>query len=243
MKLKTGWIPDILDSRDYKYKRKCLCFKPQKIDLSKYCSPVEDQRTLGSCTAQALVGNMEYLDYRDDKKHTDLSRLFVYYNERMIEGTINQDSGAYIRDGIKSLHKYGVCPEVMHPYNISKFKIKPTQKCYEEAVNRKISSYMRVNGVTGIISSICEYYPVVFGISLYESFQSIYTARTGIVNMPKRTESLIGGHAIMATGFDRKERRFICRNSFGIQWGKNGYFTIPFDYVSKLGRDFWTIRK
>jgi len=118
-----GWLPDLPDHRDLFYSavapRKATL--PRKIDMRSKCSPVDDQGQLGSCTANALVGALEFLELKDGAQFVDLSRLFVYYNERVIEGTVDQDSGAFIRDGIKSVAKQGVCTESEWPYKISRF--------------------------------------------------------------------------------------------------------------------------
>ena len=243
MRRNYGWKPDLTDQRDYLYKRKLRFTLPREVDLREYCSSVENQGSLGSCTAQALAGNMELLDRKDDNIYREVSRLFIYYNERAIEGTVNQDSGAYIRDGIKSLKKWGVCDEKLWPHDIAMFKEKPSKECYTDALNRQISLYQRLIGISDILDCLAEGYPVVFGIAIYESFETVRVAGTGIVPMPGRNEILLGGHAVMAVGYNIKERRFIVRNSWGEGWGQKGYFTLPFEYVEKLGSDFWSIKK
>lgn len=243
MKHRYGYLRDLTDQRDYIYKPKLRLFYPKKVDLRKHCSKVENQMELGSCTGQALAGNMEFLDKKIDGAYVDVSRLFIYYNERKIEGTINEDSGAYIRDGIKSLKRWGVCEEKLLPYDISLFKQEPSPECYKQALNRRISVYQRIRDVSGMIACLAEGYPIVFGIAIYESFESDEVEKTGIVPMPGRYETMIGGHAVMAVGHDTKERRFIVRNSWGAEWGQSGYFTLPFKYVEKLGDDFWVIKK
>src|SRR5207245_8139190 len=121
------WLPDLPDHRDFSYSSIAprLAELPAKIDLRKKCSPVENQGELGSCTANALVGALEFLELKDSSKFVDLSRLFVYYNERAIEGTVKQNSGAFLRDGIKSLAKQGVCREEEWPYRVRDFTKKP----------------------------------------------------------------------------------------------------------------------
>src|SRR6266568_4205862 len=136
-----GWLPDLPDYRDFFYSAvaRRLATLPSKIDMRSKCSPVEDQGQLGSCTANALVGALEFLEIKDGAPFVDLSRLFVYYNERVIEGTVDQDSGAFIRDGIKSLAKQGVCPEKEWPYRVRDFTRKPTAKCYSDARKHQIT--------------------------------------------------------------------------------------------------------
>ncbi|MCK9542827.1 MAG: C1 family peptidase [Novosphingobium sp.] len=243
IKKNYGWIPDVPDQRDFLYKGTFSFLLPSKVDLREFCSKIEDQGSLGSCTAQALAGNIELLDKKSDNDYADVSRLFIYYNERKIINKVNEDSGAFIRDGIKTLAKNGVCSEDLWDYEIKKFKIKPSKKCYRDALKRRISSYKRLYTLSDILSCLAEGYPVVFGISLYDSFQTIEVSNTGIIPMPQKTENLIGGHAVLAVGYDKSEKILIVRNSWGNKWGKDGYFFLPFDYVKSLASDFWTIRK
>ena len=173
------------------------------------------------------------------------SRLFIYYNERDIEGTVNEDSGAMIRDGIKSVVKQGVCKETTWPYVIARFTKKPAKTCYTEAMNHQVVSYQRVtqtlNQMKGCLASG---YPFVFGFSVYESFESNTVAKTGKVPMPKSGEAMLGGHAVAAVGYNDADQRFIVRNSWGSKWGKKGYCFMPYAYLTDpdLAADFWTIR-
>ncbi|MBF0216070.1 MAG: C1 family peptidase [Candidatus Omnitrophica bacterium] len=239
-----GWVPDIPDQRDYLYKAiKPVIKLPEKVDLREGCSAVEDQEALGSCTSQALAGNLEFLDKKIDGEYEDASRLFVYYNERALMGTIDSDSGASLRDGIKTLKNEGACREKLWPYVISKFAKKPPKKCYDEGKKRSIKAYHRLSTTNEMLACLAEGYPFVFGFAVYESFESAKVARTGIVPMPKEDETQLGGHAVMAVGYDRKKKRFTVRNSWGEDWGLKGYFTMPFEYLETLSGDFWTIRK
>lgn len=239
-----GWIPDIPDIRDFSYRAIQPKVKiPKTIDLRQYCSAVEDQGQLGSCTAQALAANIEFLDNRLDAKYTDVSRLFIYYNERVLENSVESDSGAMLRDGIKTLKNDGACHEDIWPYVINKFALKPPVKCYAQAKKHVIVSYHRIKTIEEMVNCLASGYPFVFGFSVYKSFNSEKTAKTGIVDMPKKGEPVLGGHAVMAVGFDQLKKRFIVRNSWGVNWGINGYFTMPFKYLETLADDFWTIRK
>lgn len=239
-----GWVPDIPDQRDFLYKKIRPVIKiPKEVDLRKYCSIVEDQGKLGSCTAQALAGNLEFLDNRPDSKYVDLSRLFIYYNERELEDTIDYDSGASLRDGIKSLKNKGACLEALWPYIIEKFDKRPTPKCYEEARKRKIKTYHRIDSLQEMLVCLAEGFPFVFGFTVYERFESGKVAKTGIADMPRKGERVIGGHAVMAVGYNQKDSRFLVRNSWGADWGNGGYFTMPYEYLETLSEDFWTIRR
>ena len=241
-----GWVPDVPDQRDYLYRavRRVPAKLSSSVDLRPLCSPVEDQGQLGSCTANALAGALEFLEKKDNAVFTDFSRLFIYYNERAIEHTMQSDSGAMIRDGIKTLAKQGVCSEKTWPYVIAKFTTKPGAVCYKEGLNHQITSYHRILTLDEMRACLAEGFPFVFGFTVYESFESQAVARTGIVNMPKAREKVMGGHAVLAVGYSDSKKRFIVRNSWGPDWGMKGYFTIPYQYVTdrNLSDDFWTVR-
>ena len=242
--MRFGWVPDKPDQRDYLYSAiRAVVRVPQEVDLTEFCSKIENQGNLGSCTAQALAGNLEFLDNQVDASYVDVSRLFIYYNERLLEDSVEYDSGASLRDGIRTLKNYGACDEVIWPYVIKRFTRKPPQKGYAQAKERCIESYHRIRSLKEMFSCITEGYPFVFGFTVYESFEKPSVAKTGVVDMPKKDEAPIGGHAVMAVGFSQKEKRFLVRNSWGSAWGRNGYFTMPFEYLETLAADFWTIRK
>lgn len=245
-----GWRPDIPDQRDkpYKIPLKLSTGLPTVVDLrEEFKFPIiEDQGALGSCTAQCLVGAMEYIQtvHQSIEDFTDLSRLFIYYNERALEGSINEDTGAYIRDGIKTLYRKGACSETMWPYDIDRFTETPPKNCYSEAKKRKIVLYQRIKTLDQMRACLATKYPFVFGFSVYDSFLTDKVANTGVVPMPEQGEVLQGGHAVLCIGYDENADRFLCRNSWGESWGKNGYFTMPYAYLANrdLSDDMWTIR-
>ncbi|MGA9853197.1 MAG: C1 family peptidase [Gammaproteobacteria bacterium] len=241
-----GWVPDRPDYRDKLYAAIAAPPKklPPKVGLRKGCSAVENQGQLGSCTANALVGNLEFLEKKTGRTVSNLSRLFIYYNERAMEGTVNEDAGAAIRDGVKSLVKQGVCTEKLWPYKIADFTDKPSLACYKQAKNHQVTSYHRIIGLLQMRECLAEGYPFVFGFTVYTAFESASVAKTGQLNLPKRGEKNLGGHAICAVGYDDASKRLLIRNSWGSDWGMKGYFTMPYDYASNtnLADDFWTIR-
>lgn len=150
-----------------------------------------------------------------------------------------------LRDGIKSLVKQGACSEKSWPYVVSKFKAKPGASCYKEALEHQITSYFRISTVDEMRTCLAEGFPFVFGFTVYESFETQEVSRTGMVNMPKSNEKVLGGHAVLAVGYDHSKQRFIVRNSWGEGWGIKGYFTMPYKYLGNrdLSDDFWTIRR
>ena len=242
-----GWVPDLPDQRDHMFAAATavLAKLPAKADLRPKCPPVVDQGQLGSCTANA-IGNAHRFDQmkQGSAKSFMPSRLFVYYNERAMEDTINSDSGAMIRDGIKSIAQLGVCHEADWPYVIARFKAKPTAACYKKAMSYQALTYRRlVQNAVQMKSCLASGYPFVFGFTVYESFESQAVAKTGIVPMPAGTEKALGGHAVLAVGYDDAIQRFTVMNSWSDQWGMKGFFTIPYAYLSDAGlaSDFWTV--
>jgi C1A family cysteine protease len=247
-KRKYSWHPDLPDHRDLGYEQRIKVARlPTSVDLTHYCSQVEDQGDLGSCTGNAIAGHLEFLEDEDGVPFKDISRLFIYYNERLMEGTVGQDAGARIRDGIKGLAKYGAAGEVVWPYDIKKFATKPPKAAYADGLTRKISSYYRIadGDLASMMDCLAQGFPFVFGFSVYEDFESAQVARTGLLRMPTSGERLLGGHAVLAVGYSQITRRVLVRNSWGPSWGRRGYFTMPFDYISSknLANDFWTIRR
>ena len=251
--VRYGWIPDLPDHRDLRFAapRSVLAKLPPKVDLSGQCPPVYDQGEIGSCTANAIGAALEFDQVKQKLGDVFLpSRLFIYYNERAIEHTIGEDSGAMIRDGIKSAARQGACPEAMWPYDPAPFPPnkhltkKPPAPCYEEARKHVALQYQRVPRVlTQMKGCLAAGYPFVFGFTVYDSFESAEVAKTGVVNMPKRNESVLGGHAVAAVGYDDKQGRFRVRNSWGEKWGSKGYFTMPYAYLldENLSDDFWKV--
>jgi C1A family cysteine protease len=241
-----GWVPDLPDARDFMYSapEEVLTSLPKKVDLRSKMPPVYDQGQLGSCTANAISAAFEYDQVKEGLKDFMPSRLFIYYNERAIEGTVDSDSGAMIRDGIKSIAKLGVCDEGVWPYDIARFTEKPPKQAYDDAKSHQATLYRRVIGnLHQMQGCLASGYPFVFGFSVYESFMSADVARTGEVPLPPRSEKLVGGHAVVAVGYDDRIQRFIVRNSWGNGWGMKGYCTMPYGYLTdpQLARDFWAI--
>jgi len=248
---KFGWLPDVPDRRDISFSAIFRVPKkiPSRIDLREDCPAVEQQGNLGSCTAQALVGALEFLELRElpsgsPEKFRDLSRLFVYYNERAAMGTTTEDSGAMLSTGIKTLKKLGVCREKIWPYKISRFTEKPPADCYSEAENHQVTAYQRIHTLREMKACLAMGLPFVFGFAVYEHVMSEQVRKSGIIRLPRRNERMIGGHAVMAIGYDDAKKILLFRNSWGYEWGKSGYGSLPYDYPEsrELSDDFWCIQ-
>jgi C1A family cysteine protease len=245
---KYGWRPDTPDMRDRKYMvpaHIAAASLPTKVDLREHMPPVYDQGDLGSCTGNAIAGDCHYQMVRQGGKVWQPSPLFIYYNERVIEGAVMQDSGAEIRDGMKAINRWGICSEQLWKYEISKFRVKPSRAAYGEAAKHKIFDYARIGqSLLQMKSVLASGDPFIFGFSVYESFEGDEVANTGILPMPKKSENMLGGHAVLAVGYDDTHKWFIIRNSWGVEWGDKGYFYMPYDYIvdDNLADDFWTVR-
>jgi C1A family cysteine protease len=256
-----GWKPDLPDHRDHVYAATAAVLKklPAKVDLRPKCPPVYDQGRIGSCTANAIGAAIQF-DRRTAKQKPDFvpSRLFIYYNERAMEGDVGTDGGAQIRDGIKSVVKLGVCPEAVWPYDDTpalsdsgpwpkgaKPTVKPSSEAFKTAQKYQAISYQRLPRVLNSFRGcLAEGHPFVFGFSVYSSLYGPDGAPQITIPLPGAKDEQLGGHAVLAVGYDDSKQVFIVRNS----WGKNnqdkGYFYLPYAYLTDAGLsdDFWTIK-
>lgn len=257
-----GWKPDLPDLRDHLFaaKHPDQIDVPQKVSLRDKMPAVFNQGGLGSCTANALVAAVMFTL---GPKTPMLSRLDLYYSERKIENSIKEDAGAEIRDGIKALAKRGVCLESTWPYKISKFKQTPPADTNDEAAHYKITSYSRLKTHDDFTKCLASGFPFVGGFTVYENFDGDELEKKGILTIPTVTQKMVGGHAVCFVGYDMDfhsnpvfkksglstnevpSLMYEVRNSFGSEWGDDGYFWMPAPYVESrdLSDDFWTIRK
>lgn len=244
-----GWVRDSLDIRDHYWSVHApVETLPQEYSLRNHMPPVYDQGDLGSCTANAIAGAVQYRQmlYKQPEGLHVPSRLFIYYNEREMEGNVDYDAGANLRDGIKSLKIYGAPPEEDWEYDISKFKTKPPAQVYTFA-RQHVDTYGRVaQNAQSFISSVYYKHPIVFGFTVYESFESDEVANTGIMPMPDvNNEQILGGHAVAMVGWKSINNNLYieCRNSWGDSWGDHGYFFMPATYAVNphFCADFWHI--
>ena len=213
------------------------------VDLRKWCSPVENQRDVGSCVGNSVVGGLELLELRDGLPFEDLSRLFVYYNSRLMHNDAGNDNGTYIRMAMGTLSSLGVCSEKKWPYDTSKVFFRPTWGAYRDAYAHKIDGYYRIDGagderIQLIKRALESHHPVVFGCTVDAAFQSV--GFDGIVKMPGSIRTNPGGHAMLIVGYKDAGQTLIVRNSWGNGWGDNGYCYMPSDYLDATNaNDFW----
>lgn len=249
-----GWLPDLPDQRDKIFNAQAILPAvaaplPQQVDLRAKCPAVYDQGQLGSCTANALAAAFDFDRHHEGKPFMTPSRLFIYWNERELEGTTGTDAGARIRDGVKVLHRIGTPPEKEWPYDITRFTERPSAAAFRDAKQNETLSYERIitphdDPVHDMLACLAWGYPFVSGITVYESFESPAAGRTGIIPLPQPDEAVLGGHAILVVGFEAAKKHFICRNSWGTAWGDQGYCYLPFAYLTNRGlaSDMWVIR-
>jgi C1A family cysteine protease len=232
--------PSLPDERDYIYRSDSTEVLRESVDLREWDSIIESQYDLGSCGSNALTNAYESCVNRLYPEYFNhLSRLFIYYNTRAEYGDIQKDDGIFLRDGLKSLAKFGVCDESLWPYDITKFDDRPTEECYEDAKKRKILNYQKLISTYYITEVLNNNNPVVFAMEIYDSFMDL-NERISTVNFPGRKEKSLGGHAMCMVGYDLPNRLFLAKNSFGTGWANKGYCWIPFDYIRQEGYDVWT---
>ena len=256
-----GWLPDLPDHSDriYNLERKVYRSEelPEVFSLREHMPPVYNQGELGSCTGNGIAAVLESAEIKQGIQPTETpSRLFIYYGERVIEGTVETDSGAQIRDGIQVVATEGAPPEKYWPYEIQKFKEKPSAEADEQAKKYKAIEYLKVlAGTAGspVRSPIQDGLPVVFGFTVPASFESqTWNPAAEFLPLPAQGEESIGGHCVVIVGWDFSLKRFPVnvfeiRNSWGDEWGEQGYFWMDARYIYEptrgLSSDFWVIDK
>lgn len=244
-----GWRPDLPDHRDHVFALAAPVPTPKQIDLrpAKQTPGVWNQGQAGSCTghgAGACISFVRALTLPTRQQWTP-SRLFLYFNGRDLEGSTGVDAGASIRDVVKAASKLGVPPEKLWPYDEAKVTKRPSAAAYKEAAAHVVTSYLSVGqDLSSIRQCLAAGFPLTFGFSVYESFESPEVARTGVMPMPGAGERMLGGHCVAAWGYDDARKVVICRNSWGARWGDKGYFYMPYALIENpdLACDFWTIR-
>jgi C1A family cysteine protease len=206
---------------------------PSSFSLYNLLSPVKQQGELGSCTACCLTTAVETLiNIYKIKPIPSLSRLFLYFNERKQLGLISNDYGSSLSVGITCLQNSGVCIERFCPYNIIKFREKPSQKAYINAHTYKIKKVIQLQPDINQIKTILTKFPIVIAIMIYKSFEDDSVTETGIITHPDvNNEELLGGHAMCIYGYDDEKQCVFVRNSWGKEWGDNGNCYLPYSYL------------
>lgn len=272
-KYSFGWIPDYPDFRDYTdrhEKVKALTLKltsgnssslPAATDLREWCSPVEDQQNIGSCTAHAVAGVVEYFENKSFGKYINASRLFLYKTTRNLLH-FNGDTGAFLRSSLGALVLFGMPPEEYWPYDPERFEEEPSSFCYAFGQSYQCISYFRHDPPEAspeeVLASVKKYLaagvPSVFGFTVYDSIRQ--ADRTGMIPFPANVEKMLGGHAVAAVGYDDDMKitnihngntttgAVLIRNSWGEGWGADGYGWLPYDFILRgLALDWWSVLK
>jgi C1A family cysteine protease len=249
MKRNYGWHPSKPDIRNHKYKAPKIFgiinqSLPNVVDLRSIMSPIEDQGQTNSCTAHALVAMFQALEIKNKRDYNDYSRLFVYANERDIEGNLDSDCGGCLHDGIQGIKNNGICFESFWPFDTSKITVKPNGNAYNNAKHNLMSEYQSLDTLYDMKHCLSQGFPFVLGFTVYDYFESDAMAETGILNMPGPDENTVGGHAICCIGYDDNKQQALMRNSWSSSWGPfGGYFWMSYEYLSsELCSDKWTVR-
>lgn len=238
-----GWKKQDHDARDNFFGVGEPITLPGSFRLVAGMPDIWNQGETNSCTAHAASAAYEYELSQQHLPDFMPSRLFLYYNERIEEGTANQDSGATIRDSVKALAKYGTLPENYWPFS-ERIAERPSDADYQLAIRNIVTSYSAVpQTIQSIKTAIYQKHPVIFGFMVYESFESPEVAQSGVQPLPGINEQCLGGHAVLCVGWDDSIKSFWIRNSWGSDWGQSGYFCMPYDYITnpQLASDFWII--
>lgn len=248
MKRHFGTGRDRSSAQDWKYRPRAAGGQlPDVVDLRTHCPPVYDQKHLNSCSANALAAALRIDEIKEGHvRNPEPSRLFIYYNERVVANVVERDAPVSLRDGYRTIARFGACAESMWPYDTRRFKRVPPPACYRAARRHTAVEYFRIGRrLSHLRLCLAERFPFVFGLAVHKSVMSRRVRKSGLVPLPARRDAYLGGHAVLAVGYLHAKRLFIIRNSWGRQWGDRGYGYVPYDYLmsAALAWDFWTMRR
>jgi C1A family cysteine protease len=209
---------------------------------------VYDQLHLNSCSANALAAALRFDEIKEGHRGvSEPSRLFIYFNERVVANVASQDAPVPLRDGYRTIAKFGACSERMWPYEPRRFRRRPTPACYRGGRRHRAIEYFRMRRQLSHLRAClaADRFPFVFALAVHRSMLVRPTRRTGVVSVPTRRDAFVGGHAVMAVGYDHPARQLMFRNSWGRGWGDGGYGYLPYEFLtsSALTWDFWTMRR
>tara|TARA_B110000208_G_C11799546_1_gene441260 strand:- start:2051 stop:2863 length:813 start_codon:yes stop_codon:yes gene_type:complete len=242
-----GWIPDHPNYNDNTYDApiKNLLIN-RKIDLRLNCPGICNRKNIGSSVAHAICYVYEYNIIKHDMNNIFIpSKLFLYFNQRLLKHTQEFDCGSSIRDGLSILDKIGICSEVVYPYDISLIYDKPSDEIYEEASHNKGIEYYKIKPIiTNIKTLLQDSIPIIFGFGIYSSFENQVSDNGFTIKIPQENEKFIGGSCGVCVGFNDEKQAFIIMNSKGVEWGDKGYFYMPYLYLTNnnLCSNFWIIK-
>jgi hypothetical protein len=242
------------DARDHRYQPRLRAAfglaaapaLPASVDLRPEFAflPPTDQGTLNACTAHPISAVVAYMLKKQHPKVPPLSPLFIYYNERVIENDVTKNAPVEMRSGLKAVSQQGACTLDVWPYDPTQYAVQPAPAAFADGKHRLIVTYEAVDQDTDHLKScLAEGYPFLFGFSVFPSFRGSTLKATGHMQMPASFDSPMGGHAVAGVGYDDANQWFICRNSFGTDWGLSGYFTIPYTFLlnPKYTHDIWKV--
>lgn len=227
------------DLRDKNYTKQNVPIA-REVDLRQWDSLVESQGSLGSCVGNAITNAYELLvKQKRPNEFVELSRLFVYYNARLIEESVGEDAGViYMRNALKGCKQYGLCTEPLWPYDVEKFAEKPSETAYLDAEKRRIPKYATVSGINNMLEVLNLGYPIVVGLDTFEQFMNL-DSNNSVMSVPEPGELTLGGHAMSVVGYNLPIQQFLVKNSFGNDWGDQGYCWMPFEYTIKHVFERW----
>lgn len=227
------------DNRDWDYSIRQQPLR-EMVDLREWDGRIEDQKDLGSCVGHAISGAYELMLKRDyPDRYQELSSLYVYYNARINERLTELDAGATIRAGLRGVRDYGICTEELWPYDPTKFDVRPSVEAYEDGRRRTLENYRRLYTTDQIVRALNNNRPVVVGMNVYTQFFDLNEENSTVELPTNRVAEYYGEHAVYLVGYDQAKKEFLAKNSFGPNWGDDGYFYMPYDYAKAEVFESW----